>query len=635
MTRRTLIIVLSFVVGVAGAVGIASPVVAAPQRSVTLTASPAAVEDGGRITFSGRATRSPKGSRILIERRVGRAWKVSTSVRTRTAKGAFKVSLTMSGTGRRTYRAVAAKTRTLKAASSPARVVEVRATRPTSPPVAVPVPVPSPAQTPAVGARSFTSFAVTPAEVVAGGSVTVSGTISSTPVDSRVDIQMSSGGSWQSIAAVRTSGDGRFTSSAVVESAPGNVTIRAVAEAAGALPALTSSARTIVVKPAPEEEPTAGTVDHLFRLVGAEDPVTQSVARGQANVSVSSDGRYVSYIEQDSATGTATIRLLDRQTDDTTDVLSVDRDEYQLDDAALSADGQWMAVSTRAPLGIPRDDADALSLYLWSRATGEFQLIDESGNAASITDDGRFVTYSGGSGVRRWDRTDGTSESTPGFFGVAGIPSSSADGRYVVFTSISPDVVTEPTYEHCERDAVSDYEVCDGYVVYLWDTQTDDLSVVSKAAVGGPADGPSTEPSISRDGRWITFVSSATDLVAGGTQRQAVYRFDRATGSSVVVAELTFAQHDRSYASASVSDDGRYVAYHRRPDPQQGGLGDVLVWDGAANASILVGEGATEYRPLQRIAADGLSLVFRSRATDDDRGVHGDFYRWTRTDARR
>jgi Tol biopolymer transport system component len=101
-------------------------------------------------------------------------------------------------------------------------------------------------------------------------------------------------------------------------------------------------------------------------------------------------------------------------------------------------------------------------------------------------------------------------------------------------------------------------------------------------------------------------------------------------GTTTVVAELAPYQANRWYEASSISDDGRYVAYNRSPDPWHAGLGDVLTWDAVTNTSIHIAEGAIEYRPLQRISADGRTIVFRPQPSDDNRGIHADFYVWDR-----
>ena len=152
------------------------------------------------------------------------------------------------------------------------------------------------------------------------------------------------------------------------------------------------------------------------------------------------------------------------------------------------------------------------------------------GNAVSskpaISSDGRFVAFAsssnlisgvGGSQIYLHDwqtnqtslvsRDSGTTIN-PGN-GVSDTPSISADGRFVAFVSSSTNLVP----------GVS------GQLIYLRDVQAGVTSLVSKDNFGNPASAGSknTAPSISGDGRFIAFVSNATNF---GTSGQQIYLHD-------------------------------------------------------------------------------------------------------------
>jgi hypothetical protein len=57
------------------------------------------------------------------------------------------------------------------------------------------------------------------------------------------------------------------------------------------------------------------------------------------------------------------------------------------------------------------------------------------------------------------------------------------------------------------------------------------LVLASRAPDGTPGDSISQHPAISADGRWVVFVSSASNLVVGDDNgREDLFRFDRLTG---------------------------------------------------------------------------------------------------------
>ncbi|MFD8252503.1 TolB-like translocation protein [Streptomyces werraensis] len=79
---------------------------------------------------------------------------------------------------------------------------------------------------------------------------------------------------------------------------------------------------------------------------------------------------------------------------------------------------------------------------------------------------------------------------------------------------------------------------------------------ISVAPGGAQADGDSVEASITADGRRVVFVSSATDLVPGGTAAdKRVYIRDQRTGQITQVAS------HRPAGRPAISGDGEYVAW--------------------------------------------------------------------------
>src|SRR5262249_4707659 len=77
----------------------------------------------------------------------------------------------------------------------------------------------------------------------------------------------------------------------------------------------------------------------------------------------------------------------------------------------------------------------------------------------------------------------------------------SADGRYVAFTSVASNLVAGDTNNRAD--------------VFLRDRQSGTTSLVSVDSGGNQADADSLHPSLSADGRLVSFHSAATNLVAG------------------------------------------------------------------------------------------------------------------------
>jgi len=87
--------------------------------------------------------------------------------------------------------------------------------------------------------------------------------------------------------------------------------------------------------------------------------------------------------------------------------------------------------------------------------------------------------------------------------GESGSPSVNTDGSKVAFQSAAANLVAGDT-----NNAVD---------VFVRSDATSTTIRVSVGAGGAQADGASTRPAISADGRFVAFVSEATNLVAGDT----------------------------------------------------------------------------------------------------------------------
>lgn len=97
-------------------------------------------------------------------------------------------------------------------------------------------------------------------------------------------------------------------------------------------------------------------------------------------------------------------------------------------------------------------------------------------------------------------------------------PTISANGRVVAFTSTSTNLAPMPCADDAYATAMCQVHNAVGGVathVFVRDLATKKTTLVSQAMGGGAADGNSNEPSVSPDGRFVAFTSSADDLVSG------------------------------------------------------------------------------------------------------------------------
>lgn len=199
----------------------------------------------------------------------------------------------------------------------------------------------------------------------------------------------------------------------------------------------------------------------------------------------------------------------------------------------------------------------------------------------------------------------------------------SADGRLVAFLSPSSDLVPGDT------NGLSD--------VFVRDLDTGAVRRVSVSSGGAEANGPSQPPAISGDGRYVAFVSEATNLVRGDTNRcppffnlpgscPDVFVHDLLTGRTTRVSVGPHGrQSDGESIYVALSWDGRYVAFASRaanlvPGDTNGTL-DVFRHDTARGVTERVsvgsaGEQANGPSRAPSISGDGSLVVFRTAASN-------------------
>jgi uncharacterized repeat protein (TIGR01451 family) len=131
----------------------------------------------------------------------------------------------------------------------------------------------------------------------------------------------------------------------------------------------------------------------------------------------------------------------------------------------------------------------------------------------------------------------------------------SADNRYVVFASGSDQLVAGDT--NGKQD------------IFVRDRQAGTTTLVSRAFDGSQSDGDAGTPRISANGRYVTFVSLATNLVPGGDTNGYldVYARDLQTGT-IALASVSSGGIPANYGgfAPTISADGRYIAFQTAAD---------------------------------------------------------------------
>lgn len=252
----------------------------------------------------------------------------------------------------------------------------------------------------------------------------------------------------------------------------------------------------------------------------------------------------------------------------------------------ISKTGRWIAFESAARL-VPIDTNGFRDIYLRDRRTGKTSLV-------SVATDG------------------GPSE------GSSVNPSMTPDGRYIAFETFADDVAPGDDNDNEDivvRDMVSG-------AIELASLTSDESQTVG-------ANQWSTTPSISEDGRYVAFISVATDLAPGDyADTTDVFVRDRQAGTTDIVSLPStggFSEGGENFGPASISADGRFVAFSSRATnlvpTDTNDTTDVFLRDRLMLTTVRasVGPGgiqATGASGQPALSANGKFLAFQSNATN-------------------
>src|SRR5438477_4887785 len=284
------------------------------------------------------------------------------------------------------------------------------------------------------------------------------------------------------------------------------------------------------------------------------------------------------------------------------------------------ADSAVQAVSLANPLIPLASGGNSDSSGSVISADGHFVLFLSSANNLVTNDNGRFVD------VFLRNRTNNTTTlvsvnltGAGGGNGHSVSPAISTDGRYVTFESEASNLVANDT------NGVSD--------VFLRDLQSGTTTLLSVNSSGtGAGNGASTSPIISADGRYVAFVSAASDLVANDTNAALdIFVRDLQNGTTTLASISADRNTGGSGDSGSpaLTPDGRWLAFSSRATNLVAGVtnnqGEIYVrdlangtttWARANSAAIMrtitnaPTRSITSFNPV--ISADGKFVAFKS-----------------------
>ena len=306
--------------------------------------------------------------------------------------------------------------------------------------------------------------------------------------------------------------------------------------------------------------------------------------------SISLDGRYVGLasnadnLVSGDTNGLSDAFIHDRQTGATIRV-SVDSNGLQADNASyyptISADGRYVTFYSFASNLVPGDTNGVADIFLRDLQTGMTTRI--SVNSGGV--EGKLSSYD---------------------------PSISADGRFIVFESFATNLVPGDTNG--------------AYDIFLYNLQASTITRISVSSNGGQATAASNDGSISADGRYVTYHSSASNLVPGDTNgQQDIFLYDQQTGTTTLVsANSDGVQANGPSYNPSISGDGRFITFTSYATNLSSSVGvgsNIFVRDMQTDVVTLVtvdsnGIPANDWSYGPFISADGRYAAYTSYATN-------------------
>jgi Tol biopolymer transport system component len=250
--------------------------------------------------------------------------------------------------------------------------------------------------------------------------------------------------------------------------------------------------------------------------------------------SITSDGRYVAFCSEVSTLvagetngDIVDVFVKDRQTGTTTRVSTHTNGTQGNGNSlapSISSDGRYVAFYSAASNLVAGDTNGVTDIFVKDRQTGTTTRVSTDSNgmqgngSCSVSDNFTNASISG-------------------------------NGRYVAFYSAASNLVAGDTNGKAD--------------IFVKDLQTGTTTRVSTHSAGTQGNGDSEHPSISGDARYVAFASSASNLVAGDTNGKAdIFVKDVLTGITTRVSvPNAVTQANGDCYEPSISSDGRYVTF--------------------------------------------------------------------------
>ena len=249
---------------------------------------------------------------------------------------------------------------------------------------------------------------------------------------------------------------------------------------------------------------------------------------------------------------------------------------------SLSTEGRYVAFTSRASNLVADDTNEKTDVFVFDRETHEIERASSNSEGAEGND---------------------ASQS----------PSISENGRLVAFESKARNL--SPNDANGKTD------------IFIYNRETKVTERISVDSTGIEGNGNSTNPSISANGRYVSFESKASNLVDNDNNEEAdIFIHDLETRTTQRISiDSVGAEGNGFSASPSISSDGRFVAFKSAASnlvpTDTNGIFDIFVHDRdsgetqrvSVNSSGVEGNNSSE---TPTISADGIFVSFKSYANN-------------------
>lgn len=242
-------------------------------------------------------------------------------------------------------------------------------------------------------------------------------------------------------------------------------------------------------------------------------------------------------------------------------------------------------------------------------ASGDFREIAGDSNSASD-----IFLFQSGSGLSRISNNPGGTAAN----GASISPAISQDGQIAAFVSSASDLVSNDSNNSSD--------------IFVYDIGSGAITRVSQRSDGTQANGPSHSPALSADGRFVAFVSTATNLDSLRSDTNSlpdIFVHDRNAGTTARVNLAPGSSQANGASSSPVvyghGSDDFYVVFSSAADNlvsnDENQAADIFFYDSAGAGIELLsirangtqGDGAST---APHMSSDGRYVVFQSTATN-------------------